>query len=202
MANKENNIHRTHSTTNEEIPGLEPKAPEVLHNRKAYRERAHVLACIGGLEVGAHENESCVTGVEKIEIAVLRDTRNGLPMGAVVRQITGELGTMEVWKPLFLERTRGKTLGQAEAYRQYWKSLHDPAFVASELLALYGRQTEDEQVAKDTKHLNERGFCAFSGRLGSRLAINVLNGKVLSGDDLCKATSICLRHRRQVLTGQ
>lgn len=197
-----NQTKKTESLVSETLIDLPFEAPERLHNRKAYRERAHVLACIGGMEVGRDENKSVITGVEKMDIAVLRDTRNGLPVGAIVRQVTGETATMEVWKPLFLERTRGKTLGQADAYRAYYKNLHDPAFVGSEIVALYGRQTEDEQAVKETKHLNQRGFCAFSGRLGSRLAINVLNGKTLEGEDLCKAVNICLRHRRQVITGQ
>lgn len=183
-------------------PPEKKRAQEMLHARKVYHERGHMLACLGGLEVGRAEGDTLITAVDKIDLAVLRDTRNGLPVGAVVRQCTGDYTTFEVWPPLFLERTRGRTVGQAAAYRRYYESLADPAFVASELMALYGRQTEDEQRVKDTVERNERGFCAFSGRAGSRLAEKVMNGQALTGDDLARAVGICLRHRRQVITGQ
>ena len=186
--------------TSTEIRDLVMDAPECLRQRKAYRERGHVLACMGGMEVGAHESSTVILGEMKIDIAVLRDTRNGLPVGAVVRQVTGEYGTLELWSPLFLERTRGKTVGAAQAYRAYYQNLSDPDFVASELIALYGRQTEDEQKYKDTVHLNGKGFCAFSGKAGTKLAEKVLARKDLNEKDMAKATAILLRHRRQAIT--
>jgi hypothetical protein len=191
------------SVTSVEIRTLPFEAPEQLRQRKAYRERGHVLACMGGMEVGAHESTTCMVGEHKVDIAVLRDTRNGLPVGAVVRQITGEYATMELWNPLFLERTRGKTVGQAGLYRSYYKNLRNLDFVKSELVALYGRQTEDEVKFKDTIENNGRGFCAFTGRAGSKLAEKALvPGSKFSSKEMAKATSILLRHRRQAITQQ
>lgn len=177
-------------------------APELYHDRKVYRERGHVLMCMGGLEIGVGETKSTILGALKADYAVLRDTRTGMPVGAIVRQAQPTGTVHEVWPPLFIERTRGKTVGWANAYRTYYENLRDPDFVASEVLALYGRQTEDEQKEKDTKHRNHRGFCAFSGRAGTRIAELVLAGKSLGPKDMRRAVEICLRHRRQVITGQ
>jgi hypothetical protein len=189
--------------TSTEIKDLPFEAPECLRKRKAYRERAHVLACMGGMEIGSHESTTCIMGEHKVDIAVLRDTRNGLPVGAVVRQDTGEFATMELWSPLFLERTRGRTVGQADLYRKYYHNLKDVEFVKSELVALYGRQTEDEVKYKDTIHHNGRGFCAFSGKAGSKLAEKALTaGSEFTEAEMTKAVTICLRHRRQAITQQ
>lgn len=48
--------------------------------------------------------------------------------------------------------------------------MDNPANLDKALLALYARQTLDEQATKDTRYLNGRGFSAFHAKTGTRLA--------------------------------
>ena len=61
------------------------------------------------------------------------------------------------------------------------------------ILALYQRQTEDEQTTQETKHRNGRGFASCHAWRGSYYAQWILGGRHLSGLHLQKARRIA-RH--------
>jgi hypothetical protein len=66
------------------------------------------------------------------------------------------------------------------------------------MIAIYNRQTEDEQIAQDTKHSNGKGFAASDARLGSYYAKWVLSGKQLTGSHLDKARQMSFKYIRQL----
>jgi len=66
------------------------------------------------------------------------------------------------------------------------------------MIAIYNRQTEDEQIAQDTKHSNGKGFAAPDARLGSYYAKWVLSGKQLTGAHLEKARQMSFKYIRQL----
>lgn len=83
---------------------------------------------------------------------------------------------------------------------------------------LYDFQTSDEQAVGETRHRNGRGFSAFHGASGSRLACKLARGQYLKGacytadwlangnaarhwaykSDMARAQRICIRHARQL----
>lgn len=73
------------------------------------------------------------------------------------------------------------------------------AAVERAMVALFNRQTRDEQVAEDTKHLNGIGFSANCAHYGTYYAKWVLSGKKLSGEHLTRARRIALQHARQIV---
>lgn len=66
------------------------------------------------------------------------------------------------------------------------------------ILAIYNRQTGDEQSAGDTKHTNGRGFSGADARMGSYWARWILSGRNLSGKHLLKARKMSLKYIKQL----
>lgn len=75
----------------------------------------------------------------------------------------------------------------------------NPKAVERAMLALFARQTADEQATDATRHHNGRGFNAPSARRGSYYARWVRSGRTLTGAHLDKALSIALRHSAQLV---
>lgn len=66
------------------------------------------------------------------------------------------------------------------------------------VLALFERQTSDEQVSDTTRHSNNRGFSGWSAHGGSYYAKWCRSGRQLTGKHLDKARRICLHHAGQL----
>jgi hypothetical protein len=66
------------------------------------------------------------------------------------------------------------------------------------MVAIWERQTGDEQVTQDVKHSNGRGFSHWSARSGSYYAGWIRSGRRLSGKHLDKARNIALHHAQQL----
>lgn len=66
------------------------------------------------------------------------------------------------------------------------------------ILALWRRQTTDEQREQATKHHNEVGFSGAHARVGTYYASWLLSGKRLTGQHLEKARRLTLRYTRQL----
>ena len=67
------------------------------------------------------------------------------------------------------------------------------------ILAIWRRQTSDEQRAGDTKHNNGVGFCSWSAKKGSYYARWIQGGRHLSGWHLQNARRIALHHSGQLV---
>lgn len=67
------------------------------------------------------------------------------------------------------------------------------------MMALYARQTADEQVDGNTKHTNGRGFRANHASKGSYYARWCLRGNRLTGQYLDHAREIALHYVQQLL---
>jgi hypothetical protein len=76
---------------------------------------------------------------------------------------------------------------------------NNPKAVERAILALYARQTQDEQSSSTTKHSNGRGFSAFEAKNGTYYAKWILSGRSLTGHHLDKARTIGLRHIGQLV---
>jgi len=66
------------------------------------------------------------------------------------------------------------------------------------MVAIWERQTADEQDTQDTRHHNGRGFAAWSARSGTYFAEWVRSGRHLTGKHLVKARKIALYHAGQL----
>lgn len=66
------------------------------------------------------------------------------------------------------------------------------------MVALYLRQTADEQHTSATRVLNGRGFSAFNAERGTYYAKWVLSGRRLTGRHLVRARRIATYHARQL----
>ena len=66
------------------------------------------------------------------------------------------------------------------------------------MVAIWERQTADEQETQGTRHHNGRGFAAWSARSGTYFAEWVRSGRRLSGKHLVKARKIALHHAGQL----
>jgi len=66
------------------------------------------------------------------------------------------------------------------------------------MVAIWERQTADEQETQDTRHHNGRGFAAWSARSGTYFAEWVRSGRRLTGKHLAKARKIALHHAGQL----
>ena len=66
------------------------------------------------------------------------------------------------------------------------------------ILAIYARQTDDEQSHQTTTHSNSRGFSAAHAKLGSYYAKWIISGKHLTGRHLVKARQISLHYVKQL----
>lgn len=67
------------------------------------------------------------------------------------------------------------------------------------ILAIYKRQTTEEQLSGETMRLNGMGFSGSDARLGSYYAKWLLSGKHLSGQHLMKARKMAFKYRGQLL---
>jgi len=74
----------------------------------------------------------------------------------------------------------------------------NPKAVERAILALYRRQTEDEKLVADTRHLNHVGFSAADASYGTYVAKYLLNGGKLSGSHKERALKLALRYTRQL----
>jgi len=66
------------------------------------------------------------------------------------------------------------------------------------MVAIWERQTADEQETQGTRHHNGRGFAAWSARSGTYYAEWVRSGRRLTGKHLVKARKIALHHAGQL----
>lgn len=66
------------------------------------------------------------------------------------------------------------------------------------MVAIWERQTADEQETQGTRHHNGRGFAAWSARSGTYFAEWVRSGRRLTGKHLVKARKIALHHAGQL----
>jgi hypothetical protein len=66
------------------------------------------------------------------------------------------------------------------------------------MVAIWERQTADEQETQGTRHHNGRGFAAWSARSGTYFAEWVRSGRRLTGKHLVKARKIALYHAGQL----
>ena len=66
------------------------------------------------------------------------------------------------------------------------------------MVAIWERQTGDEQVTQTTNHSNGRGFCGWAARSGTYYAEWVRSGRRLNGKHLDKARRIALHHAGQL----
>jgi hypothetical protein len=67
------------------------------------------------------------------------------------------------------------------------------------MVAIWERQTADEQSSDTTRHHNGIGFSGWTARSGSYYARWVLDGNSLTGKHLVKARRIALHHAGQLL---
>lgn len=82
-------------------------------------------------------------------------------------------------------------------YIRWLLTMNDKA-VERAIVAIYQRQTADEQSAGDTKHSNGIGFNGADARLGSYYARWVLSGRNLTGHHLVKARTMSHKYVRQL----
>ena len=66
------------------------------------------------------------------------------------------------------------------------------------MVAIWERQTADEQASQTTNHNNGRGFCGWAARSGTYYAGWVRSGRRLTGKHLDKARKIALHHAGQL----
>ena len=77
--------------------------------------------------------------------------------------------------------------------------LRNDKAVERAILAIYHRQTLDEQSTSETKHNNGVGFTGAHARLGTYYAKWLISGKHLSGIHLDKARRMVLHYTKQLL---
>jgi len=82
-------------------------------------------------------------------------------------------------------------------YIRWLLNMNDRA-VERAMVAIYNRQTADEQVSSDTKHQNGVGFTGADARLGTYYAKWVLKGNSLTGNHLMKARMMSQKYVRQL----
>lgn len=83
-------------------------------------------------------------------------------------------------------------------YIKWLLTMNDRA-VERAIVAIYRRQTADEQSAGDTKHSNGIGFNGADARLGSYYARWILSGRSLTGNHLVKARTMSHKYVRQLV---
>lgn len=83
-------------------------------------------------------------------------------------------------------------------YIRWLLTMNDKA-VERAIVAIYQRQTADEQSAGDTKHSNGIGFNGADARLGSYYARWILSGRNLTGNHLVKARNMSHKYVRQLV---
>jgi hypothetical protein len=66
------------------------------------------------------------------------------------------------------------------------------------MVAIWERQTRDEQATEATRHHNGIGFSGWTAKSGTYFANWVRSGRSLSGKHLAKARKIALHHAGQL----
>jgi hypothetical protein len=66
------------------------------------------------------------------------------------------------------------------------------------MVAIWERQTRDEQATETTRHHNGIGFSGWTAKSGTYYANWVRSGRSLSGKHLAKARKIALHHAGQL----
>ena len=66
------------------------------------------------------------------------------------------------------------------------------------MVAIWERQTRDEQAVETTRHHNGIGFSGWTAKSGTYFANWVQSGRTLSGKHLVKARKIALYHAGQL----
>jgi len=74
----------------------------------------------------------------------------------------------------------------------------NPRAVERAMVAIWERQTADEQATDATRHHNGIGFSGWTARSGSYYARWVTTGRRLTGKHLDKARRIALHHAAQL----
>ncbi len=67
------------------------------------------------------------------------------------------------------------------------------------VVAIYRRQTSDEQVTGETRHHNRRGFASCHAHLGTYYAKWILSGHRLTGGHLVRARHMVQCYSKQLL---
>lgn len=83
-------------------------------------------------------------------------------------------------------------------YIKWLLTMNDRA-VERAIVAIYNRQTADEQTVGDTKHSNGVGFNGADARLGTYYAKWILSGRNLTGNHLVKARLMSHKYVRQLV---
>src|SRR5574337_878352 len=68
------------------------------------------------------------------------------------------------------------------------------------MVAIWKRQTEDEQRSENTHWRNDIGFSGADARRGSYFAQWVMRGNRLTGTHLAKARAMAIKYRKQLLS--
>lgn len=71
--------------------------------------------------------------------------------------------------------------------------------VKQAVVAIYKRQTSDEQYCKATNHHNKVGFSAYDAPFGSDLAKKVLDGFSLTPKQIVACRKLVKKYRKQLL---
>lgn len=79
-----------------------------------------------------------------------------------------------------------------------WLLVNSDEAVRRAIVAIYRRQTVDEQETKRTRHQNARGFSAYHARQGSKIAVQIIAGKDLSHSELLAARIMMLKYVNQL----
>lgn len=87
---------------------------------------------------------------------------------------------------------------EAEINEIKGKILSDEKFVEAALIELFARQTLDEQLEKQTKHLNFVGFDKADGYILADLSAWILNGNHLSDQFLAEAKARLSKYAKQL----
>lgn len=77
--------------------------------------------------------------------------------------------------------------------------LQNDKAVERAIVAIYEKQTEDEQRAGETKHHNNVGFNGSDARRGSYYARWIMSGRSLTGAHLERARKMCLKYAGQLV---
>lgn len=74
-----------------------------------------------------------------------------------------------------------------------------PKWVERGIVAIYEKQTNEEQATENTRYYNNVGFSAFHAKQGSYYAKWILSGKHLSGPHLHKARKMIKHYAQQLV---
>lgn len=66
------------------------------------------------------------------------------------------------------------------------------------IVAVWKRQTQEEQTSETTRHKNGCGFSGWTAKSGTYFANWINSGRHLSGKHMTKARKICLHHAGQI----